>query len=308
MQSRIHFAVVLLLCATVLPAAAQAAHLKVNCNDKDGKELSKITAALKQLNPTVPNTLTVSGTCHENVVIQGFERLSLIASPGASITDASNGTLDMVDIGDSQEFSMNGFTVDGGAGGVACFDNSLCRFTGNTIQGSAGHGVVVNASRATFNGDTSQNHAARGLSVIDGGSVTATGITLQGNGDGIVLNTAGFVTVFNSTIRNNQRFGVFAATNSTFRCVPCTITGNGNDGVRLQQNSVARFDSFFGAYSITGNGAAGVSLSDLSFSFFDVGNVTGNSGGTDVVCNPQFSATRGALTNIGGGITNCTEP
>ena len=65
-----------------------------------------------------------------------------------------------------------------------------------------------------------------------------------------------------------------------------------------------------GAYSITGNGGAGVRLGDLSFSFFDAGNVTGNLGGTDVVCGPQFSATRGALpaSNIGGGTTNCSEP
>jgi len=48
---------------------------------------------------------------------------------------------------------------------------------------------------------------------------------------------------------------------------------------------------------------------DLSFAFFSSGNsITGNLGGTDVLCSPQFSATRGALTNIGGGTTNCVEP
>jgi hypothetical protein len=35
--------------------------------------------------------------------------------------------------------------------------------------------------------------------------------------------------------------------------------------------------------------------------------ITGNHGAFDVVCQPQFSATRGARVNIGGGTTNCVE-
>jgi len=55
--------------------------------------------------------------------------------------------------------------------------------------------------------------------------------------------------------------------------------------------------------------AAAVSVGDLSFGFFEQGNtITGNLGGTDVLSTSQFPATRGALTNIGGGTTNCIEP
>jgi hypothetical protein len=60
---------------------------------------------------------------------------------------------------------------------------------------------------------------------------------------------------------------------------------------------------------ITGNGAPGAGIEDLSFADFAPGNViTGNASPFDVACLPQFSATRGALTNVGGGSTNCTEP
>jgi hypothetical protein len=45
-----------------------------------------IKGALKTLNPAGPNTLTISGTCNENVVIQGFNRLTLLGKPGATIT------------------------------------------------------------------------------------------------------------------------------------------------------------------------------------------------------------------------------
>jgi hypothetical protein len=51
-----------------------------------------------------------------------------------------------------------------------------------------------------------------------------------------------------------------------------------------------------------------VQIQDLSMATFSGATVTGNGGGTDVVCIPQFSATRGALSDIGGGTTNCVEP
>lgn len=287
---------------------ARAADLKVNCSGSGA--LSTINGALKLLSPMGPNTVTVSGACNENVVIQSFDRLSLIANPGASVTDASNGNLDTILITDSQGISLTGFTINGGDTGVRCVNGSLCRLSGNTVQGVQGYGVVVNGSRASLNGDTIQNNILRGLSVVDDGAVDASGITVQGNGDGVVLNTAGHVTAFGgTTIQNNQGFGVLAANGSTFRCFPCTITGNAIDGIRLLGASRAILDTFFGINVITGNGGAGVFLRDLSFASFAVGDiVTGNAGGTDVVCAPQFSATRGAITNIGGGKTNCVEP
>jgi len=288
--------------------AAQAETLRVNCNSKKG--LTHISQAINILQHDASqgsSTILVSGTCNENVVIQSLDNLTLTAQGGASINDSSGGNADVLDIVDSRRVSVNGFTINGGANGVGCLDASQCRFSGNTVQGSANYGVVVNESQATFNGDTLQNHGGRGLSVIDHGTADAFGISVHGNGDGIVLNSGAYVVIGNSTIQNNQRFGIFASNHSTVRCLPCTITNNSNDGVRLQKASEGAFD--FGGNTITSNGGAGVTLLDLSFASFDPGDViTGNLGGTDVVCNPQFSATRGALTNIGGGTTTCTEP
>jgi hypothetical protein len=116
----------------------------------------------------------------------------------------------------------------------------------------------------------------------------------------------------NSSIQNNGSVGspgIAVGNHSTVRLISCSITGNTLDGVSLRSSSEAEFDAFLGPSTVTGNGGNGVSLRDLSFAFFGQGNnITGNLGGTDVLCTPQFSATRGALTNIGGGTTNCVEP
>ncbi len=294
----------------LFPVLTNAETLRVNCDSDNGlSRISKAINLLRKSGSEGPNTILVSGSCKENVVIQSVDNLTFTAQNGASISDRSHGNADVMDILDSRRVSINGFTIDGGANGVVCAGASLCRFSGNTVQGSLNYGVIIVNSEATLTGDTLRNHAFRGLSIINGGQADADSITVQGNGDGIVLNTRGTLVLSNSTVQGNQNRGILATTGSTIRLLASTVTANSGDGVRVQQSSQARFDSFAGPNSITNNGGAGVNLGDLSFAFFDVsGVVTGNAGGTDVVCNPQFSATRGALTNLGGGTTNCVEP
>src|SRR5271169_5653703 len=80
-------------------SVAQALTLSVNCGSKEA--LTSIGAALKALQRFEfggPATINVSGACHENVVIQSIDRLTLNAAPGASISDQSGGNLSTVTI------------------------------------------------------------------------------------------------------------------------------------------------------------------------------------------------------------------
>ena len=94
----------------------QAANLTVNCDKRE-----TIRSAVKLLaaaNPQGPNTVSVVGGCSENILIQHMDRLLLITKKGASITDRSNGSLAVVDIEDSRSVTVQGFTINGGGGGV----------------------------------------------------------------------------------------------------------------------------------------------------------------------------------------------
>src|SRR5713101_1966588 len=135
--------------------SAQNNEIAITCGDQPGNQ--SISGVLAHLDPTQPHTIRVSGTCKENVLIQSFDRLTLIANPGAAITDASGGNTAVVDIEDSQRITLQGFTVNGGATGVFCGHHSFCHFKGNTIQGAVnggggdGSGVdVQETSQATF--------------------------------------------------------------------------------------------------------------------------------------------------------------
>jgi len=294
-----------LICLTLLGTIAQGATVQVHC----GASASGINAALSHLNPAGPNTIVVSGTCNENVVIQSFDRLTLqAAGSGATINDVSGGNNPTVAILDSQRILIQGFTINGGSPGILCGDYSLCRFSGNTVQTAVDNGVIVSRSKSSFDGDTIQNNGFRGLVLREQSSAVIAGVMLQGNPNaGADVHDGSFLYSLAAAVQNNG-FGL-RAEESTLRIEVSTISNNSLDGVQLQEESNAWFSTVSGSNMITGSGFQDVSVNDLSFAVFDPGNIIiGSLQPPDVVCNPQFSATRGALTNIGGGTTNCMEP
>jgi hypothetical protein len=94
--------------------------------------------------------------------------------------------------------------------------------------------------------------------------------------------------------------------NSVARVFDLIIDGNSAAGVHLESGSTASFEQINTGNVITGNGRFGVSVNDLSFAgFVGTNTVNGNLAEPDVVCNPQYSATRGA--HQVGGTTNCAN-
>src|SRR6266566_7278430 len=152
------FAFCLFLAIGAAGQYGQAANLSVNCEKHES--ISKALRLLAKTNPQGPNKITVSGDCNENPVVQSMDRLTLITGNGASITDSSSGSSAVVDIEDSHSVTVQGFTLNGGNGGVNCGSASVCYLTGNTIQDGAGTGVGVGgASRAFLASNVIQNGA-----------------------------------------------------------------------------------------------------------------------------------------------------
>ena len=292
------------LCAVVLSIGAQGATLRVRCSGNTVP--SKINDALKLLNPAGPNTLKVVGTCNENVFIQGFNRLTLIADPTATISDASGGTDIVVNIDDSTDVTLQGFTVTGGVIGVLCGNFSVCRFAGDTIQGASVAGVQAYQSRANFETSTIQNNG-NGLVSLESSSARCDGLVIQQNqASGVIVDTGGSFAAFSTTIRDNSGNGIDALNHGSVILLATTVTGNFANGVNVSGHAAADFEV---DNAVTGNGADGVVVKDVSFADFRGANtIIGNGSGRDVDCQPKFPATRGALANIGGGTTNCVEP
>ena len=307
-MSRFKLRTSLCLSLLVLMSAGtvRAATLYVNCGAKEG--LHSIGAALQSLQHVPgPSTINVSGACHENVVIQSLDRITLNAAPGASINDVSGGNADTVQIASSQSVSINNFTINGGASGVDCILGSLCYLNGNTIQGATGNAGVNAAalSRIFVSGGALQDNLF-GINAQNGGGVWAIGVLIHHNQQGVNLVSQGLLQT-DATVTANVGTGIFATHNSTLNCIGCNVTGNGTLGIILRRNSTARFS---GSPVITGNTGGGVLLSEESSALFagSPANVTGNTGGLDVACAASSTTAKFATTNIGGGSTNCVEP
>jgi hypothetical protein len=180
------------------------------------------------------------------------------------------------------------------------------------VIGNAGAGIQITQSRAQVS-DTTIRHSQNGLTSLGASSVRVIGgFSLDGNITGIAIDGGSSMEVVAApsanTITNSSVTGVYLANNSTLSLSGTTISG-GRDGVEVVSPSTIHL---LAGNTITGNRQYGLYLLDLSFASFDASNnITGNNlrgGALDVACFTQYTATRGALTNIGGGTTNCVEP
>ncbi len=297
MRQRTTFLAFLLLAAIGGTAQfAKAVDLGVNCNKHDS--IHRALHVLARSNPQGPNTVTVFGSCKENIVIQSMDRLTLIAKNGASITDPSSGALAVMDIEDSQRVTVQGFTINGGAQGILCSTASLCYLTGNTIEGPGGFGLnAIKGSRAFLESNVIENWG-RGAFIDSGAQVFSSNDVFQSNGgSALVILAAAYFESLNSTFDNN---GVGIDAGGTLTLRGGTISGNSSDGIRLLSGKAA-----FVGPTITGNGGVGVHLEDGAFAGFLAASITGNLSGLDVDCEPQFPVTR--FVDRTGGITNCAE-
>ena len=308
------------LSAVALPAAQRswdqsekklrASHTKRQHPRKDGdiklectgsKKKQTLSGLLAGLDHNHPYIIRVSGACQDNVTIASFTDITLIAEPGASITDASGGLNPVISVGRTTAFEMQGFTVNGQA--VWCVDNSTCFFSANTFQDAADEGVFVDQSSADFIGDTSQQNAGPGMRITDGAVVNLDTVNLVHNaGNGAFVGYGSIAVVANSSVVDNGAQGFRVSTHSLLSLGGSSVSNNGADGVFVLVGS----EGVFADNTIKSNGQAGVRVRDLSMVTFPGGSdVTGNLGGTDVVCEGQFGAARDTATSINGGTSNC---
>ena len=191
---------------------AQAGDTKVNCNSPGAN--GKIANALSRLDPQASNVVHVRGSCHENLVIQGFDQLSLVAEHGAAIEDASGGQLPTVEIRRSQLVAIEGFRIHGGRDGVLCGDMSSCRLTGLTVEDTqAGSGITFDGADGTLTRIVVHDALNVGIAFW-GATIVASDVSIDGvKSTGAWPNGAGMVMSAGS-VRNGPMNGPIAIQNA----------------------------------------------------------------------------------------------
>jgi hypothetical protein len=274
---------------------------KVNCDLRG--PIGKIANVLNRLDPAATNVVNVRGHCHENLVIRGFDRLSLIAESGTVIEDASAGQASVVDIEDSQRVVLEGFIIHGGSNGVTCLDFSFCRLTGLTIEQAGGVGLTVTNSQGQLYDSTIQGSGGDGIFLF-GGKLQWHNVTVSNaQGNGVTVQWRSQLNGPNNTVTGSGFAGIFVQ-GSSIATGPNVVTGNGQQGIVLITGSNALLYST----TVTDNKWEGVRIEDVSaVAFQQGGTYTGN--GTenkapDIRCGLQtfnvarfFQATQYGSTN-----------
>lgn len=296
-----------LMCVSVA-TVARAVDLPVNCSLPGAA--GQIGTALKKLDPAATNTLRISGYCHENIVIWGFDRLSLIASPGAVVDDNSGGQNPVFYIGDSRRVVIQGFDIRGGNNTVNCDNGSVCRLINSELEQTAsGAGFNARDSQAELTNVTLQENADWGIyaqtSKMRLNNVTIRDVKGGPNepaGIGIAVDSTE-VSANNLTIKNAGGSGIYLFKHSFLQAVNSNISNNGGWGIGVLFGSTA---SLNGTTVSNNPNANGVFIDDASSVVFNGGNFT-NNGSLDIFCGKQSAAARWIETTQYGS-TNCPVP
>ncbi len=227
-----------------------------------------INAALAKLAKSGPNVLTVSGTCAEDIVIDGFDDLQLVAAPGAALHPASQASKAVLLVQSSRRVVIDGFAFDfpapspgsplpwvaefngtvgsvmknltvTGGGGIRLQRSSYVSISDSTLH-DVNIGVIVgNACNADIRGVTIDNtltpapRGQIGIAVFGGSTAFAEGVTISG---------------FNQGVLTGGQFAVLGTFFDSTR--PVVIRAN-RTGVAVNSGGLA---SFSAPIHITGNG------------------------------------------------------
>src|SRR6476659_4287016 len=172
-----------LLLVLIPSSLAFAAGATVDCSGATPGAFTTIHDALASLPAAGPNSISVTGTCHENVVMFGRTDLSIFGNPSATVLPGNaNGHL--LAIAASPRVGIQNITFDGGHGALIN-DNSRVDLTSVTIQNSLGIGRTSIDSLVHIADSTIKASTRSGISVGGGTfyvECEVTGTTVTNNG------------------------------------------------------------------------------------------------------------------------------
>jgi len=213
------------------PASAEAVQHAITCPAR------RIANAIKHLKPG--DTLTVSGTCSENVVVgEDVQNVTIQGAAGATInaSDAASPAIEVLGRG----VILRGFTINGGFVGVRVTGGGTAVIDGNTIQGGAGGVAITQNSYAKVVNNTIQNTAFNGIAVLEGSSArigfheftdaAASPNTIQNNLVGVFVLRGAHAFIAGNTIRLNSFRGIHVRQAAHAAISGNTIDANGGGG------------------------------------------------------------------------------
>ena len=201
-----------------------------------------IAHAINTLKPG--DTLLVTGTCYENLVIgPEIHGITLDGRGAATINgDSSAHAITISGTG----ITIRGLVITGGAPqAINIQDGGSALIDGNTIQSAERNGIgVFRNSSADIVNNIIQHNPLAGITIQSNSSARIGWLgpptnrvsmpnTIQNNGSqGIQVLRESSAQIFSNTIQNNGSHGINVDRNAQAEIAACTISGNTGDGIR----------------------------------------------------------------------------
>ncbi len=289
----------------LLPCAARATDVTVDCTGGTPGAFTTITDALNSLDLQGPHTIFIKPCNYvERVRIIDRERISFDASPlGGAFVVSPDGSPPIV-ISGSHGISLIQMGATGGSfNGIVINRHSEASILGMTIENNGGNGVVVSGASTVFIGDNLiRNNGANGLNIVQDSVATFDpgpgGFTSEQNAAAGIRCSHGAVCFLNGfvTAQDNSFVGLIVSNGARAQVDsedgPNTFQGNSFAGIAVARNASA---VIFGVNRTFVQNNAGLGF-----------DVEGNSSllvfDTTVTNNTQqgLSAVRISLTEFGG--------
>lgn len=218
-MSRIVLSVSLLL----LSSSSFAASVSVGCAGGTPGTYPSVNAALSALDTQGPNTITVSGTCTENIALNGIERLTIQGAPGGATIVSAQPFVSTLEARHCPRLVLRNLTVRGiNRTAVAMFAGTTPTISGLTIE-TTGGGLALDL-----------------VGIADstiGGFTAADAVTVRGGARcvGCSAFVAGWVTLENASLAG---LSVDAGRVSFFGQRPSTPPSGGPNVVRNNFNGI----------------------------------------------------------------------
>ncbi len=234
-------------------------NVNVDCSGSNAEAFHSINAALNTLNLVGPNTITVSGTCHENVALVQRDRLTIQATAGhvATIENAAAPPVSTLYVAGSHNIVLSNLVIQGGSPALYISNSSSATLVQNcTVQNSVGDGFDIDGeSEVTIQNSTIRNNSAEGIFISNASQLTfgtypTQRIRIIGNGFGGGGNGSGGLAIDGSEVQLN--FGVL------------TVSGNAGAGISMDGGRLQLYGGDANSPGVIENNNVGLSMSDAA--------------------------------------------
>jgi parallel beta-helix repeat protein len=195
------------------------------------------------------DTITVSGTCYENVFIPADKDLLTLDGGGTGTVHGPDPIANTIQLRGPRGITIRNLTITGGRVGIDIGRGATALIDGNTIEGTGRNGITL-GSFATANivNNTIQNNPTHG-------------ILITGNSSGFIgFATADDTSASPNIIQNNGVHGINVTLSSAARIAGNTIASNARNGINVDRVSQANVSD----NTIDANGQHGIYITDNS--------------------------------------------